>query len=314
MQQAVLHTSQQLWLLFSATKASVFVLLLTVLVCTAVHNMPRGSPDNKRYMYSTATVHREGLPPAQLCQVTMYPDASIYLVRGQVHSMLAPAHVNASLMLRLLRHKIPHASLLEATLPIMLKLKAKQAVRPQASHAQLISISTVKAMLKHVGVAAATLDSLSSLQPASSNSTAAFTVSPAASDIINLHLSASLPAMLPKGQFSPQQLSSNYGLQTSFSSEKLLSEEPLQSQLQQFKAWMTQPINLARGQQKFISMLTWHKGFDCITNMYLGFCHKHKAVAKPSLEHFLDGNLFAAYTDFLVQRVSNLACHCIGQL
>ncbi|KAL0040166.1 hypothetical protein WJX79_009543 [Trebouxia sp. C0005] len=108
--------------------------------------------------------------------------------------------------------------------------------------------------------------------------------------------------MLPSVKYTPAQLSKRYGLKTSFESAKVLQLQPLQSQLEAFKAWMTQPINLARGQQKFVAMTTWNKGFESIIHMYLGFCYHMAGVAQPCLEHFLDGNMCATYTDFLLQR------------
>lgn len=219
-----------------------------------------------------------------------------------MRSLLAPPNVSDSMLQRLLT-RVSHASYFEASLPMMLKLKARNAVRPQAAHAQMLSITTCKNMLKALGVEAATLDALAALRPALPHVSPTITVTPQApaSHIPSLH-SVSLPAMLPSVQYTPAQLTKRYGLKTSFESAKLLQLQPLQSQLEAFKAWMTQPINLARGQQKYIAMTTWNKGFESIIHMYLGFCYHMAGVAQPSLEHFLDGNMYATYTDFLLQR------------
>ena len=285
--------------------------------------MPRGDPSNKRYSYTSVTILRHGSAPAHLCMVTMHPDQATFLVRGQMQSLLAPANISDSAFQRLVG-RTSHASYFQANQAMMLKLKARHAVKPQASHAQLLSTTTCKNMLQALGVDNSTLDSLIALKPVLPNSIL-ITVTPASSTTPSMYStqhSVSLPALLPSVKYTPAQITKRYGLKTNFQSAALLELEPLQSQLAAFKAWMTQPINLARGQQRYISITTWMKGFDTIISMYLGFCHHVMSVAQPSLEHFLDGNLFAAYTDFLMQRVSTMllspfavcSCCCHGQL
>ncbi|DBA77227.1 TPA: hypothetical protein ACH3X2_008494 [Trebouxia sp. C0005] len=188
---------------------------------------------------------------------------------------------------------------------MMLKLKARNAVRPQAAHAQMLSITTCRNMLNTLGVDAATLDALAALKPVPPHIRSTITVNPQAAAMASSapsQHSVSLPAMLPSVDYTLAQLNKRYGLKTSFEPAKVLQLQPLQSQMEAFKAWMTQPINLARGQQKYISITTWHKGFETIIHMYLGFCYHMAGVAQPSLEHFLDGNMYAAYTAFLLQR------------
>ena len=276
--------------------------------------MPRGDPSNKRFSYTDVSILRQDSAPAHLCMATMHPDQACFLVRGQVRSMLAPAHVSDSTFQRLLS-RVSHASYFQASLPMMLKLKAKHAVQPQASHAQMLSTTTCKNMLRAVGVDDITLDSISALKPVLQHTSPTITVNPLAASTGMSQHNVSLPAMLPQAQYTSQQLSQRYGLKTTFASAKLLQLQPLQAQMEAFKAYMTQPINLARGQQKYVSMLTWAKGFETIIHMYLGFCHHIAGVAQPSLEHFLDGNLYAAYTDFLLQRVSYmLMFFCINSL
>ncbi len=274
--------------------------------------MPRGHPSNKRFSYNSVSIVRHGSPPAMLCMVTMHPDQTCYVVRGQMRHLLAPANVSDSMLQRLL-NRVSHASYFEADLPMMLKLKARNAVRPQAAHAQMLSITTCINMLKALGIDAATLDALAASKPVPAHSSSAITVNPQApaSSTPSQH-SVSLPAMLPSVNYTTAQLSKRYGLKTSFESAKVLQLQPLQSQMEAFQAWMTQPINLARGQQKYIAMTTWRKGFETVIHMYLGFCYHMAAVAQPCLEHFLDGNMYAAYTDFLLQRVSccTLAARC----
>ena len=270
--------------------------------------MPRGHPSNKRFSYTNVSIVRHGSPPAMLCVVTMHPDQTCYVVRGQMRHLLAPPNVSDSMLQRLL-NRVSHASYFEANLPMMLKLKARNAVRPQAAHAQMLSITTCRNMLKALGIGAATLGALVALKPVPPHSNSAITVNPQApaSSTPSQH-SVSLPAMLPSVKYTSAQLSKRYGLKTSFESAKVMQLQPLQSQMEAFKAWMTQPVNLARGQQKYIAMTTWHKGFETVINMYLGFCYHMAGVAQPCLEHFLDGNMYATYTDFLLQRVSCCTC------
>ena len=268
--------------------------------------MVKGNPAGKRFSYSNATVSREGGAPAHMCMITMHPDQTIFLIRGQLISQLAPANCSDSMVSRLLL-KVSHACTLYASVGMLLKLKSKHAVKSNASQAQLLSLTTCKNILKYLGVGAITLDSLSTLKPESGSPT--LTVSPpAAAAHVVLDYHVSLPAMLPSGVYTAQELTARYGLKIDFAAAKLLKLEPLQSQLLSFHAWMTQPINLARGKQKYVSQGTWSKGFMDIICMYLGFCHRFRSVAQPSLEHFLDGHHLTAYADFLMQRVSSQAC------
>lgn len=285
-------------------------LCLAAMCATAVTDMPlfllqatamvKGNPANKRYSYSNISVTREGGPPAHLCMVTMHPDQTMFLIRGQLLRQLAPPGCSDSMIQRLLL-KVSHACTLQASIPIMLKLKARHAIKPNASSAQLISMTTCKNMLKLLGADTITMDCLDRLTPAPAAVT--LTVSPTAA-VTSPQLNVTLPAMLPKGQYSQSDLCARYGLRADFASAKLLQLEPLQSQVQALHEWMTQPINLARGQQKYITEGTWLKGFQSIIHMYLGFCHRFRAVPQPSLEHFLDGQHLTAYADFLIQRVS----------
>ena len=166
-------------------------------------------------------------------------------------------------------------------------------------------MTTCKNVLKQLETDKLTMDSLDLLTPAATAVT--LTVGPQATSV-SIHSSIRLPAMLPKGQYSPLQLSARYGLNIDFAAAKLLSLEPLQSQLQAFHDWMTEPVNLARGKQKYVTEGTWQKSMLSYIHMYLGFCHRFKGVAQPSLEHWLDGHLLTAYADFLMQRVGCCCC------
>lgn len=86
---------------------------------------------------------------------------------------------------------------------MMLKLKARHAVKPHASHAQLLSLATCKNLLSALGTDSITLDSLNTLTPSALAAT--ITVSPQAAATSMEH-NVRLPAMLPKGQFSPADL------------------------------------------------------------------------------------------------------------
>ena len=272
--------------------------------------MVKGTTANKRWCYTDVTVSREGGAPAHMCMVTMHPDRTMFLLRGQLLSQLCPVGCSDSMLQRLLK-KVSHACTLTANTPMMLKLKQRHAVRPHASHVQLFSMTTCKNMLKYLDTDKLTLDSLDTLVPAE----------PAATLTVGSHVatvsiqpSVRLPAMLPKGQFTSSQLSARYGLNIDFAAAKLLKLEPLQSQLQAFHDWMTDPINLARGKQKYVTEGTWHKGMLSYIHMYLGFCHRFRAVAQPSLEHWLDGHHLTAYADFLIQRVSHSALAALCML
>ena len=267
--------------------------------------MPRGDPDLKTFSYTPVMVLRYCKGPADLCQVTMHPDQTIFLVRGQVQTHLAPANCGASLFLRVM-NRVPHASHFRAKLPMMLKLKAQHAVKPQASHAQLLSLSTCKKALTALGVEPITLASLQALVPVPQHQQQLLPalVTSSQPQAITRPQMQLLPDILPTMQYTEKQLQQRYGLKLNFATQKLLKLEPLQSQIVDLHLWMTTPINMARAGQKYISQATWDKGFHQIICTYLGFCHLFMAVAQPSLEHFLDPHMFAAYTDFIMQRVS----------
>ena len=238
-----------------------------------------------------------------MCMVTMHPDQTVFLLQSQ----LAPANVTDSMILRLLS-KVSHPCTLLASISMLLKLKSRNAVKPNASHAQLLSLTTCRNLLKLLEVDIVTLDSLSSLKPATG--APALTVCPLAAASASFAApNVRLPAMLPSGLYSDTQLRARYGHKIDFAADKLLKLEPLQSQLLAFHDWMTQPINLARGKQKYVTESSWQKGFLDIICMYLGFCHRFRAVNQPCLEHFLDGHHLTAFADFLMQRVSCLALH-----
>lgn len=271
--------------------------------------MVRGTPAGKKWCYTDVTVSREGGAPAHMCMVTMHPDKTMFLLRSQLREQLCPPGCSESAIQRMLS-RISHACTLRANPPMLLRLKARHAVKPRASHAQLFSMTTCKNVLKYLETDKLTLDSLDILTPAAAAAT--LTVGPQATSV-TIQSSVRLPAMLPKGQYSPLQLSARYGLNIDFAAAKLLSLEPLQSQLQAFHDWMTEPINLARGKQKYVTEGTWQKSMLSYIHMYLGFCHRFRAVAQPSLEHWLDGHLLTAYADFLMQRVGCCCC-CISPM
>lgn len=265
--------------------------------------MVKGTTATKEFFYAQVTVSRHGSAPAIMCMVTMHPDRTMFFVRGQLASQLAPKGCSESALHRML-HKVPDACTLEATHPVLFKLKAMHAIQPRASHAQLFSMATCKNLLKQMGTHKLTLDSLDNLTPAAAVTTP--TVGPqAAAD--SMQASVRLPAVLPKGQYSKQQLSARYGLNIDFAAAKLLQLEPLRSQVEALHDWMTEPINLARGKQKYVTEGTW-LNYRRYIYMFLGFCHRFRAVPQPSLEHFLDGHHLTAYADFLIQRVSLSAC------
>lgn len=231
--------------------------------------MVKGSLEGKKFFYTDVTVSREGGAPANMCMVTMHPDKTMFLLRGQLASHLAPSNCTESMLQRLLG-KVSHPCTLQASTPMLLRLKARHAIKPRASHAQLISMTTCKNMLKLLGTDQLTMDSLATLTPATAATTP--TVGPQAATS-SIHPSVRLPAVLPKGQFSGLQLSARYGLNIDFSAAKLLKLEPLQSQLEALHDWMTEPINLARGKQKYVSEGTW-LNYRRYIHMYLGFCHR----------------------------------------
>lgn len=278
--------------------------------------MPNGQIKNKDFTCSTVGLVRQGAAPATLCMVTMHPDSRIFLLKDQVMTQLAPAACNDSLFRRLL-HKVPHACHFQASLPIMLRLKSRKLVKTRASHAQLLSRATCRHILKTLGTDSTTLDSLDALIPALPGSSP--TLAPPcpqqhpavlrSSSAHDNQPSLNLPATLPKAKYNAQELSQRYGLKANSWTAELLEHEPLRSQLDALHEWLTEPINLLRGKKKSVSELTWDKGYQSVICTYLGFCHNFKAVAFPSLEHFLDADCFSSYMDFLIQRVSAAFLH-----
>ena len=263
-------------------------------------NMPRGKLDQKTFHFTDVSITRPGGVPAHMCMVTMHPDKTIYLLRSQVQSLLCPSSCKAHLFTRL-RQKGPHSSHFQAHLPIMLRLKARHLVKPRASHAQLLSKKTCYNILRPMGVDKITLNSIAALTPQGQGSSS---ISMPAQDAAAAPLhTAGLPATLPKAQYTPQQLTSKYGIHTTHAGAKQLQQHPLQSQLVDLHEFLTKPINLNRGQIKFISEQSWRKSYKAPCNAFLGFCMKFQGIAQPTLEHMMDAHHFAAFMDFMIQRV-----------
>ena len=173
--------------------------------------MPRGKLDQKTFQFTDVSITRPGWVPAHMCMVTMHPDKTIYLLRSQVQALLRPSSRKAHLFTRLCK-KGPHSSHFQAHLPIMLRLKDRNLVKPRASHAQLLSKNTCYNILGPMGIDMITLNSIAALTPQGQGSSS---ISMPAQDtaIAPLH-TAGLPAMLPKAQYTPKQLTAKYSIHT----------------------------------------------------------------------------------------------------
>ena len=126
-----------------------------------------------------------------------------------------------------------------------------------------------------------------------------------------LQMATPFPTTLPEFQ-PPAKIIKRYGLNAKHK-QYLAARAPLSQQMQELKAWLTQPFMLSRTGAKQASS-SW-ENISKAVQLFLGYCNEYQDATHPTLQLFLFPHLIAHYVSFLVAAkrtpdyVSNLLSH-----
>ena len=119
-----------------------------------------------------------------------------------------------------------------------------------------------------------------------------------------VNLGPPLPTTLPDNLVPARSLNKHYSLPQS-----LLESGPLAAQMQHFKSWCTQQVNMAR-EGGSLSARTW-KNIQQSIVCYLGFCHTYLSLEAPCLQEFSQAEQYGLYMSFLLAK--ELSIHSLTQ-